>query len=141
MDNLYDRMTEDSLAELAKAGCTVDVKIFGHGTEATFNVEIKKDDATYGQGLRIRVDGKGTDGAAALRGAVSTAETFLHAVPPKPRPVLPNFDLPEPKVPLTVPVVAEIRDTDTRRAANMDLAEQHDDKARELVAGDEEIAF
>ncbi len=80
------QMTEDSLSDLVKAGFTVDVKIYGFGAEATFSVSIKKDNPAYGPGLEIRAEGKGADGAAALRGAVATAETFLYAVPPRQRP-------------------------------------------------------
>ena len=132
------QMTEDSLSDLVKAGFTVDVKIYGFGAEATFSVSIKKDNPAYGPGLEIRAEGKGADGAAALRGAVATAETFLYAVPPRRKPTLASFDLPEPPA---APEVPDVDPVEARRAANRDHAEKQDERARGLVAVDEELTF
>lgn len=139
--NLYDRTTEDSLSELAKAGCLVDLSVNGYGDGAKFRVKIKRNSGSYGTGFEISAEGDGADGAAALRGAVATAETFLHTVPIRPAPKADPFRIVTLDPPLGGRIPAEIDPVEIRREVNRDLAEQHDSKARELVAVDEEIAF
>ena len=122
MDFKLDTMTENSLVALASAGCTVDIKIRSDSDNGVrFDIRIAKGAARHGlAGLEIVADGSGEDGADALRGAVATAETFVHCVRPRPKLPLPEFDL-----------------TDARRLSNIDLAEQGNSRARELGDADQ----